>query len=146
MSSGVKCNNEVVDKFNEIKLKHIYRYVLMGLINNNTEIGVLKCAPVSATYEDFLKDLDEAKTAAEGRYAVYDCQYSDGTQMKTKLVFVFWNPTTLPIRQKMIYASSKAELKKKLVGVSKELQANEDADLDEANMIDLAKKGDHGCA
>jgi len=118
----------------------------MGLINNNTEIGVLKCAPVTATYADFLKDLDDAKNEGEGRYAVYDCEYNDGTQMKTKLVFVFWNPGTIAIKQKMLYASSKSELKKKLVGVSKELQANDTSDLEEANMIDIAKKGDHGCA
>jgi len=146
MSSGVKCLPDVVDRFNELKLRHCFRYIMMGLINNETEIGVLKCAPIAATYEEFLEELREAASKGQGRYAVYDVQYSDGTQNKTKLVFICWVPNSIGVRQKMLYASSKAEIKKKLVGCGKELQATDMDEIAEEVIVDLAKKGDHGCA
>ena len=40
---------------------------------------------------------------------------SDGT--RTKLVFVVWAPQTASIKQKMVSASSKDALKKKLDGI-----------------------------
>jgi len=146
MSSGVKCLPDVIDRFNELKLRHCFRYIMMGLINKETEIGVLKCAPVGSTYEEFLEELREAACKGEGRYAVYDVQYNDGTQNKTKLVFICWVPNSIGVRQKMLYASSKAEIKKKLVGVGKELQATDMDEIAEDVIVELAKKGDHGCA
>lgn len=46
-SSGVKTQEEVVKVVcSDMKIGHKYRYVVLGLINNMTEIGVIKKAPM----------------------------------------------------------------------------------------------------
>ena len=41
-------------------------------------------------YEDFLRELQLAEQANQGRYAVYDCEYDKSDSKKTKLVFIMW--------------------------------------------------------
>lgn len=44
----------------------------------------------------------------EGRYAVYDLAYkTDDGRPQNKLVFITWAPDEAPIKEKMMYASSK---------------------------------------
>ncbi|KAH0500067.1 Cofilin-1 [Microtus ochrogaster] len=47
-----------------------------------------------------------------------------GESKKEDLVFIFWAPESAPLKSKMIYASSKDAIKKKLTGIKHELQAN----------------------
>ncbi|CAD7685152.1 unnamed protein product [Nyctereutes procyonoides] len=54
-------------------------------------------------------------------YALYDATYES---KKEDLVFIFWAPESAPLKSKMIYASSKDAIKKKLTGIKHELQAN----------------------
>uniref|UniRef100_A0A8C8U196 ADF-H domain-containing protein n=1 Tax=Peromyscus maniculatus bairdii TaxID=230844 RepID=A0A8C8U196_PERMB len=49
-----------------------------------------------------------------------DCRYT----LYDDLVFIFWAPESAPLKSKMIYASSKDAIKKKLTGSKHELQAN----------------------
>lgn len=130
MSSGVAVQNQCVVEFNDIKLKHKYRYIVFSLTDDLREIQVLKMAPTTATYTDFLEDMTEAEQKKECRYAVFDADYvlKDG-QQRSKLVFFLWSPEGAKIKQKMVYTSSKDNLKKKLVGIAKEVQACDQDDL-----------------
>nr|KAF6281617.1 cofilin 1 [Pipistrellus kuhlii] len=56
-------------------------------------------------------------------YALYDANY-ETKESKEDLVFIFWAPESAPLKSKMIYASSKDAIKKKLTGIKHELQAN----------------------
>ncbi|CAO2640451.1 Cfl1 [Lemmus lemmus] len=58
------------------------------------------------------------------RYALYDATYDTKESKKEDLVFIFWAPKSAPLKSKMIYASSKDAIKKKLIGIKHELQAN----------------------
>ncbi|XP_040266234.1 cofilin-1 [Bufo bufo] len=63
------------------------------------------------------------------RYALYDCTYETKESKKEDLVFLFWAPESAPLKSKMIYASSKDAIKKKLTGIKHEVQANNKADI-----------------
>ncbi|PAA89397.1 hypothetical protein BOX15_Mlig031117g3 [Macrostomum lignano] len=58
--------------------------------------------------------------------------------------FVSWGPDGIPIRQKMLIASSKVELKNKLQGIFKELQASGIDEASEECMLELCRQGDRG--
>ncbi|XP_005863510.1 PREDICTED: cofilin-1 [Myotis brandtii] len=72
---------------------------------------------VDDPYTTFLKMLPDKDYAL---YATYETKESK----KEDLVFIFWAPESAPLKKKMIYASSKDAIKKKLTGIKHELQAN----------------------
>ncbi|XP_041593337.1 cofilin-1-like [Vulpes lagopus] len=57
-------------------------------------------------------------------YVLYNTTYETKESKKEGLVFTFWAPKSAPLKSKMIYASSKDAIKKKLTGIKHELQAN----------------------
>lgn len=144
MSSGVSVNETCVKVFNEIKLQHCYRYIIYTLTPDLRQIDVLKTAPITATFDEFVADLKEAEEQHECRYAVFDAEFNlnDG-QKRTKLVFFLWSPETAKIKQKMVYTSSKDYLKRKLVGIAKEVQANDDSDLSWGNVLEVCLRSEY---
>lgn len=130
MSSGIDCTDDCVEAFNELKLKHTHKYVVFGMNADNTEIGVLKKSAKDATYDQFLEELPEN----ECRYGVFDYEFTDDGRQQSKILFVVWAPDTAKIKAKMLYASSKANFKKKLVGIGSEIQATDLAEIDEESV------------
>merc|ERR1719197_17019 len=126
MSSGVVVNDEVVSLFEELKIRHSFKYMICQIDLAAGEIKVVEKAAAGADskaqYEEFIKKLP----AKEGRYAVYDFDYElkDGGQ-RNKLMFVVWAPDDAPIKEKMVYASSKDAIKKKLNGIAYEVQGTD---------------------
>mmetsp|Transcript_50597 Transcript_50597/g.94490 ORF Transcript_50597/g.94490 Transcript_50597/m.94490 type:complete len:137 (+) Transcript_50597:80-490(+) len=135
--SGVAVSDECQDKYNEIKMKKEMRYVIFK-IQDKKEIVVESTGPASEKYEDFVKKLPEA----EPRYALIDYDYmsTDG-RPQSKLCFVFWSPDDkTSVKDRMLYASSKDALKKKMPGIMKEVQANDMGDLAEDDVTALMQK------
>jgi len=99
-----------------------------------TEIKVVKTAPKDATYEAFCGEFPEG----ECRYGVFDTEYTDPKTggKREKIVFFAWAPDSAPIKQKMLYASSKQALKNKLVGLATELQASDRDELRFEEVVD----------
>lgn len=143
MASGVSVQPECVTIFNDLKLKHLYRYIVYSMTDDLTQIKVLKTAPPSANYDDFVEDLKDAESKQQCRYGVYDTEYElkDG-QKRNKLVFVLWSPECAKIKQKMVYTSSKDALKKALVGVGKDLQACDHDDLSYSSILELCLRSE----
>jgi len=121
---------ECATAYNDIKLGHKYRYLVYALTDDLKEIRVLKTAPPTSTYDDFIEEMKEAEEKRQCRYGIYDAVYKlkDG-QNRTKLVFVLWSPEDATTKQKMVYTSSKDALKRALVGIGKEVQATDQAEL-----------------
>eukprot|EP00285_Hemiselmis_virescens_P016942 CAMPEP_0173377646 /NCGR_PEP_ID=MMETSP1356-20130122/910_1 /TAXON_ID=77927 ORGANISM="Hemiselmis virescens, Strain PCC157" /NCGR_SAMPLE_ID=MMETSP1356 /ASSEMBLY_ACC=CAM_ASM_000847 /LENGTH=128 /DNA_ID=CAMNT_0014330463 /DNA_START=68 /DNA_END=454 /DNA_ORIENTATION=- len=114
--------------FNNLKLKHNIQYIIYKMNDKMTEINVLEEGAKNAPYEEFLTKLPEDSC----RYAVYDVEFTDpktGGQ-RNKIVFYHWAPDSCKVREKMIYASSKDELKKRLVGVATEVQGSDQGDVE----------------
>ncbi|ELK27618.1 Cofilin-1 [Myotis davidii] len=57
-------------------------------------------------------------------YALDDATCETKESKEEDRVFIFWAPESVPLKSKMIYASSKDAIKKKPTGIKHELQAN----------------------
>jgi cofilin len=123
--SGVTVKDEVCTEYLQLKMKHCYTYIQMKISPDNQFIVMDKVVE-KAEYEDFVAQLPEK----EGRYAVFDfnCKLENGTDKKG-LIFFQWCPDAAPVRTKMLFASSKDSLKKKLEGIFMEFQASDLSDL-----------------
>lgn len=97
-------NDDVVTKYNEIKLGHKYKYIIMELSADNTEIVVTKTAEPTATFSEFTNELPKDGC----RYAIFDFDFElkDGGK-RNKLIFFVWAPDEAKIRQKMLVSTAK---------------------------------------
>ncbi|KAL5105181.1 hypothetical protein TcWFU_004696 [Taenia crassiceps] len=118
MASGVRCSDECLAKYNELKLKKNCRYILYK-IEDQKEIVVDKVGD-----RHFKADLESL--GGNARYAVLDFE-PDST--KSDLLLVSWIPDTASVRERMLYASSTDALKSQLTGFKSFVQVNEKADL-----------------
>ncbi|KAM5138343.1 cofilin-1 [Mantella aurantiaca] len=135
MASGVTVSDCVLTIFNAMKLhksledksKRI-KAVLFCLSSDKKtiipeegkEILVGDVCETGDPYKRFVEMLP----VDDCRYALYDCSYETKESKKEELVFIFWAPDCAPLKSKMIYASSKDAIKKKLTGIKHEWQAN----------------------
>ena len=124
-ASGVRVGDNCKLIFDSIKRDKKYRYVIF-FIRDEREIDVEFVGPRNSNYEDFLENFKPD----DCRYAVYDMEYfhitdGAGSSKKEKLFLISWCPETAKIKNKMIYSSSFAALKKSLIGVNKYIQATD---------------------
>uniref|UniRef100_A0A5F4W338 ADF-H domain-containing protein n=1 Tax=Callithrix jacchus TaxID=9483 RepID=A0A5F4W338_CALJA len=123
--SSVAVSDDVIKVFNHMKVpkssmpeevkKHKRKVVLFCLseVEKNTILEEGK--KILATFVKMLPDKDR-------HYILYDTTY-ETKESRKDLVFIFWAPESVPLKRKMIYASSKDAVKKKLTGIKHELQA-----------------------
>merc|ERR1711988_1306590 len=119
---------------NEIKMGKKLRYVTF-MIENKKEVVVEKEGDMEKTWDDFVAALPEDAP----RYALVEDESDDG-RPQNKLTFVFWSPDTCGVKDKMIYSSTKDTLKKKFVGIMKEVQANDSTDLEWKQIVELMNR------
>jgi cofilin len=131
MSSGVSVEDECIATYQDLKMKHAYRYIIYKMSEDSTRIVVAECGKSEKTYDEFTKQLPEN----DCRYAVFDLEYTTQGMTKQKICLFVWAPDTAPVRQKMLYASSKDALKKKLVGFAKEIQCTDHEELELENVL-----------
>ena len=130
-------NDDCTAKFQAIKSKHEFRYVIFKISDDKSEILVDSTGVPSATYDDFKKALN----ADEPRYALIDFQWKndDGVD-KEDLIFMNWCPDSCGVKLKMLYASSSDAIKKKLDGCKKYLQITDTDELQESEIVVVMKK------
>ena len=121
----------------ELKLRKKYRYVIYKLNDDLTSIVIEKKVESCDKYEDFIGELPEN----DCRYAVYDFEYekSPGEGMRNKICFIVWVPDTSKVRQKMLYASSKDAIRKKLASIATEVQATDMSEVSYDAILEKAK-------
>ncbi|KAJ9112566.1 hypothetical protein QFC19_000583 [Naganishia cerealis] len=120
--------------YDELKLGKKHKFIVYGLGEGNKTITTLKQVKLdeagATDFETFVKELPER----DCRWGVYDMEYDQGEGKRNKLnsknrrliCEIFCSnrtPDDAPIRQKMIFASSKDALRKQLVGIAAEIQA-----------------------
>ena len=59
---------------------------------------------------------------------------------RNKILFIVWAPDSAKIKEKMLITSSKDAVKKKLVGISKEIQATDLSEVSLQVIIDQVNK------
>ncbi|KAK7795971.1 hypothetical protein U0070_006190 [Myodes glareolus] len=135
MASGVAVSDGVIKVFNDMKVrkssipeevKKRNKAVLVCLSEDKKNIILEECkeilvGDVGQTVDDayitFVKMLPDKDCCYALYYVTYETKKED-------LVFIFWAPESAPLKSKMIYASSKDAIKKKLTVIKHELQAN----------------------
>ncbi|KAM3918321.1 cofilin-1 [Leptodactylus fuscus] len=143
MASGVMVSDTVISVFNDMKVrkncgheekmkrKKAAIFCLSEdkktiIPEENKEIIVGDCGDkIKDPYKYFVDMLP----CDDCRYALYDCCYETKESKKEDLIFIFWAPDEAPLKSKMIYASSKDAIKKKLTGIKHEFQANTFCDI-----------------
>jgi len=132
MATGVQVDSNCIAEFNEFKMSNKHRYLLFKVSDDKKSIILEKKGDISSNYQDFVKSLP----SQDCRYGVVNFEYtteSDGK--RSKIVFVNWAPETAPIKSKMVYAGTKNDLRKALVGVSIEVQATDLSEVDEGEVL-----------
>lgn len=125
--SGVKVNDACIKMWEQLKGGKI-KACNFKLSDNLKEIVVEEESVVPKGTEDSWTVWTKSLPDKECRYGIYDVemQIDMGSGLsagvRTKLVFVVWAPSTASIKQKMVTASSKDALKKKLDGFQVEWQ------------------------
>jgi len=132
MSSGVAVDEGVLAKYQELKLGHSLRYALFKMNADQSAVVVDTTAGPSATYEEFVKALPPN----DCRYAVFDFVYEADGGQRNKILFVVWAPDSAKIKAKMLYASTKDAIRKKLVGIGTEIQATDLAEIDREAVLE----------
>jgi cofilin len=138
--SGVKVNDACVKKWEELKMQKI-KACNFKLSDNLKEIIVDEGSEIAKDTPGAWKQWASSLPDKECRYAIYDVEMKidmgsglpQGT--RTKLVFVVWAPQSASIKQKMVSASSKDALKKKLDGVQVEWQLTGHDELEASDRI-----------
>ncbi|KAF9483537.1 actin depolymerizing factor [Pholiota conissans] len=137
MASGVAVNDQVLEAFQDLKLKHKYKYIIFNLNSSLTEIVVEKTSD-QKDYDDFISDLPET----ECRWAIYDFEFEkEGGGKRNKIIFISWSPDDAKIKQKMVFASSRDALKRSLTGVAVEIQGTDYSEVSHEYVLDKANRG-----
>ncbi|CAH7681992.1 hypothetical protein PPACK8108_LOCUS18882, partial [Phakopsora pachyrhizi] len=118
--TGVGVNPKCVEDFMTLKLGKKIKYIIYNLSNDNTEVVVSKTSD-NQSYDEFLADLPSQSCC----YAVYDFEFDLGEGTRNKLCFFAWSPEEAKIKNKMLYASSKDALRRRLVGIGLEVQGTD---------------------
>ncbi|OMJ13171.1 Cofilin [Smittium culicis] len=132
-SSGISVADECISTFHDLKLKKAHKFAIFKINDSRTQI-ILDKVSSSEDYQDFVNELP----TDDCRFAIYDFSYEvEGAGTRHKLCFYSWSPDTAKIRPKMLYASSKDAIRKRLDGINNEIQCT---DLDEVSHKSVLEK------
>jgi len=146
-ASGVQVSDDCLNKFRELKLGKKFKYIIFTLNKDLAEVVVEKTSNVSE-YDKFLSDLPEK----ECRWAVYDFEFETSDGKRNKLCFISWSvasvqcscslvliqtvprdfirsPDVAKIKPKMVFASSRDALRRKLDGIAIEIQGTDSTEV-----------------
>jgi len=136
-------NSQCLQDYQELKLKKVSKFVIFGFNDNNTEIVVkpfdntLPSVPVSddeRTLNPHYAEFRSQLPPDQCRYGVYDLAQEKEGAIRNKLVFFHWAPDNAKIKAKMISSSSKDVIRRALVGIAHEIEAQDPEDLELKNV------------
>jgi cofilin len=129
MVSGMKCSDEQVTLYNELKIDKKHRCIILKL--NSTNDG-LEVEHVGS--RDFqIKELENQLPNDDCRFIIFDFEYDtdeNPPRHTTKLILILWCPDNTPIKKRVPFSSTKAEVKSTFVGIQKDIQVSDKSQLD----------------
>ncbi|XP_044147899.1 destrin [Bufo gargarizans] len=135
MASGVQVDDSVISLFQEMKLKKSgKKVVLFGFSRDEKCIIVQEGKEISSDDSaNFFPRLKALFPENKCCYALLDIHYITGESKKQDLIFVMWAPEDAPIKEKLLFASSKPYLRQAFSGVNRqwELHCQEDLTIDQ---------------
>lgn len=155
MASGVAVQDDVVTKYEELKMGKKCEYLTMKITDDKKSICTEKMGTAGQDRDNSceLTNKERWQIFVEENfkddhccYAVYDFKWDHldpalgSKTAKSKLLFIAWTPDTAPLKAKMLAASSKDALKKKLTGYAVELQCNGKDEVEFDDILETASK------
>lgn len=134
-STGVLVTDECRNAYDSLKLSKA-RYIVFKISDDYKEVVVESTGDRSATYEDFLNAL----TPNEVRYAVVDFEFETVGGRRNAILFILYSDDLAPIKKKMVYASSKDELRRALTGIAVNIQASGKEELEYDEVLDTVRQ------
>lgn len=147
MSSGVEVSDSVVVAFKSLVKDRKYRGAILRIAADLSQIEVEDTFEPSASTADAKADwgkLVKKLPDSDCRYIIYDFPYEHQGTIKNKVLLVTWTPELTKVRSKMVYASSKDGLSKKLEGVQRTLQCTDDEEIGYPAVSKILRQGTAG--
>mmetsp|Transcript_25389 Transcript_25389/g.26450 ORF Transcript_25389/g.26450 Transcript_25389/m.26450 type:complete len:139 (+) Transcript_25389:37-453(+) len=129
MVTGIHVSDELVKEYNELKINKKYRYIILGLNDQRNGVELLEKGDRDKT----LKDLESSLPKDNCRYVVFDFDFltfENPPRESNKLILILWTPDIAPIKVKVPFTGTKAEIKGSFVGISKDILAPDFSFLD----------------
>ncbi|XP_069811031.1 destrin [Dendropsophus ebraccatus] len=142
MASGVRVDDSVVNLFQDMKCtnprKTNKKVVFFGFSKNEDSIVVDPGREILIDdASNFFPRLKALLPLNKCCYVLMDINYFNGETDKDELIFIMWAPEDAPVKQKLLFASSKTYLSKILQGVYKSWEIHS---LDDFTVEALADK------
>ena len=141
MNAGINPSEEVLDKFNEFKMKKKIASIVFKIdkVNGIEQVVVEK----EFKKEGFkLDDLIEALPTDEGRFIYIDFDYENDDGIKVyKIISILYCPITAKAAKKMMYSTTFGSLNYQLGGgISAEMQCDGPFELSREHILKRVKK------
>lgn len=134
--SGIAVDDGCLGVYLQMKTRSAYEWITFKINHAGDMVIVSEEGPRGSTnFEHFRSNFQ----GNECKFGVYDYEYVGDDKRINKLVFVHWAPDTAPIKQRMMFASSKDFFKSNLEGIAAELQVTELNELTLEEMRDRVK-------
>ncbi|CRG93970.1 actin-depolymerizing factor 2, putative [Plasmodium gallinaceum] len=124
MVSGVKVSDECVYEFNKLKIKHLHKYIIFRIENcEEVIVDLLEQDIELKSYSDIITNIKNNLKTTECRYIIADIPVPtpEGV-LRNRIYFIFWSPSLAKSKEKMLYATSKESLVRKINGIFKSLE------------------------
>ena len=134
VQAGIRIDQDIIDTFYELQRNKSFDFIIYKISDDRTHVELDYTHPREAkfNYQSFLDKIIQYQICV---YAILDYQYQsrDGSPM-SKIFMINWNPEEAPIRSKMLFASTKGQLRDALEKTQKTLDVSGQEDLDEAEI------------
>lgn len=137
VTSGIKCANEVVETFLEMRDKRKYRYIMFRIRKGTRldSVNVGKKGEREKTFIQFIQDIPKD----EPRFLLYDFSYTTDTssQQRERILFIYWCPDNARVQDKALYAATKRGVLEQIqsLNVIEHIELTDPEDINEKNLL-----------
>ena len=111
MQQQIAFDEKIQETFNDIKMKSAHQYMICTINEAGDKLELESVGEKDADFETMAKALPDN----EGRYIVFDYPKKDKDGIcANRLTFIFWCPSGVPIKRRLVYSSNKSGVKAKL--------------------------------
>jgi len=119
--SGISISGEIIAKFEQDRMKQEGARLVLKIEDDQMVLD-------NEGLE--LEAMVEQLPGAEPRYVIYDVPIQNRANLTDlKTVFILWMPMESPVRMRMMYSSTKAQITNNIRGITASIQADEKDDL-----------------
>lgn len=120
--SGYEIAENVVQAYKDLRFNRTYKSLVLML--QEEEVTLEKT--YSGGYDTLVEELPEDTP----RYIITDFTFTNRAGLESeKIILIFYCPLVSPIREKMVYSSSRAAIQQKLDGIGLSLEVDDKAAL-----------------